>query len=348
MTHTGYNGLGRPVSATLPVGTSVSRTDPVAAPATQRITRTTYLADPLMRTKTVTAPGQTVSSTVRYGEGDLTRVNHENRFETVTDELGKSVTSHFDRWGQLAVAIADSGGTDETTTRFEYDGLGRLIRSTAPLGDVTTYAYDVHGDMTSRNQPDAGVTRYKYDSRHNVRFSQNAQQAADGKVSYFTYDPFSRMIRSGEVTQVFASLDANAAYAFETDAASWTSRYIYDIDDIHEADESGASRESGTRATWPVGRPTRVEQNTDADAAAEVITLLAYDHEGRVTRRRVSVDTLPDKDIFYRYDLSGKVTSMVYLDGSEVHYAYDEAGRLADVRDAEGNALGAYGYNVRD
>ena len=109
-----------------------------------------------------------------------------------------------------------------------------------------------------------------------MRFSQNAQQAADGRVSWFAYDPFSRMIRSGEVAQVFASLDANAAYAFETDAASWTSRYIYDIDDvydiddIHDAGESGASRESGTRATWPVGRPTRVEQNTDADAAAEV------------------------------------------------------------------------------
>ena len=351
VTSAGYNGLGRPVSATLPVGVSASRTDPVAAPATQRITRTTYAPDPLMRTKTVRAPGQAVSSSVRYGEGDLTRVGHENRFETVTDELGKSVTSHFDKWGQLAVAIADSGGTHETTTRFEYDGLGRLISSTAPLGDVTTYTYDAHGDMTSRNQPDAGTTRYKYDRRHNVRFSQNAQQAAGGKVSYFTYDPFSRMIRSGEVTQVFASLDANASYAFETDAASWTSRYIYDIDDvydiddIHDAGESGASRESGTRATWPVGRPTRIEQNTDADAAAEVIARIAYDHEGRVTRRRVTIDTLPARDIFYSYDLSGKVTSMVYPDGSEVRYAYDEAGRLAGVTDAEGNALAAYAYD---
>ena len=122
------------MSVTLPVGVSASRTDPVAAPVTQRITRTTYAPDPLMRTKTVRAPGQAVSSTVRYGKGDLTRVSHENRFETVTDELGKSVTSHFDRWGQLAIAIADSGGTHETTTRFEYDGLGRLISSTAPIG----------------------------------------------------------------------------------------------------------------------------------------------------------------------------------------------------------------------
>ncbi|MCY3774095.1 MAG: DUF6443 domain-containing protein [Gemmatimonadetes bacterium] len=370
VTHTAYNGLGRPVSATLPVGVTSSRTASVTAPTTNRTTRTTYLADPLMRTATVTAPGQTASSSVRYGEGDRTRVSAENRYETVTDELGKRVTSHFDRWGQLAVAIADSGGTDETVTRFAYDGLGRLVRSTAPMGDATTYAYDVHGDMTSRTQPDAGATKYKYDSRHNVRFSQNAQQAASGKVSYFTYDRFSRVIRSGEVTRVFASLDANTTYTFETDAASWTSRYVYDVDDLDEAGGSGASRGPGMPATWPVGRPVRIEQNTDADAAAEVTARIAYDHEGRVIHRRVTIGTLPAKDVFYTYDLAGKVAAMVYPDGSKIHYAYDAAGRLAGVTDAEGNALatyaydhdgrmtshavggalatGAYGYNLRD
>ena len=351
VTHTAYNGLGRPVSATLPVGVEAARTGDFTVPATTRTTRTTYLADPLMRTATVTAPGQSASSSLRYGKGDLTRVSMENRYETVTDELGKRVTSHFDRWGQLAVAIADSGGTEETTTRFAYDGLGRLVRSTAPMGDVTTYAYDVHGDMTSRTQPDAGATRYKYDRRHNVRFSQNAQQAADGKVSYFTYDRFNRMIRSGEVTRALASLDANQAYPFETDAASWTSLYIYDASDLvasggpGAARGSGASRGSGSPATYPVGRPTRIEQNTDADAAAEVITRIAYDHEGRVVHRRVTIDTLPDKDVFYRYDLSGKVTSMVYPDGSEALYAYDAAGRLAGVTDAKGNALADYAYD---
>ena len=55
----------------------------------------------------------------------------------------------------------------------------------------------------------------QHDGRGRKRFSQNAQQAAGGKVSYFTYDPLGRMIRSGEMAQVFASLDANAAYAYD-------------------------------------------------------------------------------------------------------------------------------------
>ena len=199
--------------------------------------------------------------------------------------------------------------------------------------------------MVSKTQPDAGTTRYKYDSRHNVRFSQDAQQAAGGKVSYFSYDPFSRMIRSGEVARAFASLDANRAYAFETGAASWTSRYIYDIDDVYDIDDIDDAGESGAAAFWPVGRPVRIEQNTDADAAAEVTARVAYDREGRVTRRRVAIEGLPDKDVFYSYDLAGKVTAMVYPDGGEVHYAYDAAGRLAGVTDAEGNALATYAYD---
>ena len=36
---------------------------------------------------------------------------------------------------------------------------------------------------------------------------------------------------------------------------------------------------------------------------------------------------------------------MVYPDGSEAHYAYDAAGRLAGVTDAGGNALAAYAYD---
>ncbi|MDD9948386.1 MAG: hypothetical protein OXU48_02505 [candidate division Zixibacteria bacterium] len=126
---------------------------------------------------------------------------------------------------------------------------------------------------------------------------------------------------------------------------------IYDASDLVGSGGSGAARASSAsrgpvaRATYPVGRPTRVEQNTDADAAAEVTATYAYDHEGRVTRRRVSIDTLPAKDVFYRYDLAGKATAMVYPDGSEVRYTCDASGRLAGVTDAKGNALATYAYD---
>ncbi len=46
-----------------------------------------------------------------------------------------------------------------------------------------------------------------------------------------------------------------------------------------------------------------------------------------------------------RYDLAGKVTAMVYPDGTEARYAYDAAGRLSGVTDAGGSALATYAYD---
>ena len=72
---------------------------------------------------------------------------------------------------------------------------------------------------------------------------------------------------------------------------------------------------------------------------------IAYDLEGRVVHWRVAIDTLPAKDVYYRYDLAGRVTAMVYPDGTEARYAYDAAGRLAGVTDAKGIALATYAYD---
>ncbi|MYG15720.1 MAG: hypothetical protein F4207_04730 [Gemmatimonadetes bacterium] len=80
----------------------VSHTGDFTAPTTNRTTWITYADDPLMRAATVTTPGRSASSSLCYGKGDLTRVSHKNHYESVTDELGKRVTSNFDRWGAVS------------------------------------------------------------------------------------------------------------------------------------------------------------------------------------------------------------------------------------------------------
>ena len=89
VTHTACSGLGRPVSATLPVGVTTTRTGDVSAPSTTRTTRTTYAADPLMRAKTVSLPGQTAASHVATGGDTATyaysRGSTQNRLDSITE-----------------------------------------------------------------------------------------------------------------------------------------------------------------------------------------------------------------------------------------------------------------------
>ena len=254
-----------------------------------------------------------------------------------------ATTSVYDAFGRMHYAIADSAGASSATrnnrTSYGNDALDRLVSTTMPGGGTSRYAYDTLGRMTSRHHPDAdGPVRYKYDDLGRVRFSQDARQrAADtGKVTYTVYDAFGRVTRVGEAAATFSSLDPESSYPFETDVASWRSRMTYDDGDA-----------AGGGPNYAQGRLVKVEENTDSDAAAEVVHHYAYDHLGNVRVKRVSIDGLTaDKTVDYDHDLTGRVTRLIYPDGAQARYAYDGAGRLTRVWDAQGKTLAAYTHTA--
>ena len=125
------------------------------------------------------------------------------------------------------------------------------------------------------------------------------------------------------------------SYAFESNAISWRSRMTYD-------DDHAAVGPNHVR-----GRLAKVEENTDADASAEVTHRYAYDHLGNVRAKKVSLDGLSaDKTVRYVHDFAGRITRLVYPDGGQARYAYDGAGRLIRVWDAEGRTLAAYTHTA--
>ena len=116
-----------------------------------------------------------------------------------------------------------------------------------------------------------------------MRFSQNARQRAAGtganrKITYTVYDDFGRVTRVGEAAADFSRLDPERSYPFENDASSWRSRMTYDGDDLV------AGNEVGSGLNYAQGRLTRAQENTDADAAAEIVHRYAYDSAGRLSR----------------------------------------------------------------
>ena len=338
---TKYNRAGKPERLLGPVYRTSSYaygalTD---AAAGSRITKTAYAADPLLRISRVIPPGHTASTAVdtRYGYWGQRR-----SYQTVEDEEGVAATSVYDAYGRLHYAIADSAGTTaatrDNTTTFVYDALDRRVSSTMPGGGKSTYAYDTLGRVTSRHHPDAdGANLYKYDDLGRLRFSQDARQKAAKKVTYTVYDDFGRVTRVGEgaFTGTFASLDPDSTYAFESNATSWRSRMTYDDD------------HASVGPNYVRGRLAKVEENTDADASAEVTHRYAYDALGNVRVKKVSLDGLSaSKTVRYVHDFAGRLTRLIYPDGGQARYAYDGAGRLIRVWDAHGNTLAAYTHTA--
>ena len=340
-----YNRAGKPERLLGPSYLSPSHdyaalTD---AAAGSRITRSSYDDDPLLRTTQVIPPGHTSSTAINTTYGFWSYDDGlQHSFRTVADEKGVATTNRYDPYGRIRYALADAGGTDQATrnnlTVFAHDALDRLTSTTMPQRGRSTYAYDTLGRLSSRHHPDAdGATRYKYDDLGRIRFSQDARQSAPGagKVTYTVYDAFGRVTRVGEAAATFSSLDPESTYAFETDATSWRSRMTYDGDLV----ASGPN--------YAQGRLTKVEENTDADAAAEVRHHYAYDHLGNVRVKRVEIEGLTGtRTVEYVHDLAGRVTRLIYPDGAQARYAYDGAGRLARVWDAQGNTLAAYTHTA--
>ena len=353
VTQTNYNRVNKPETLLGPVYRTPSHVYSVltGAAAGDRVTTKAYDDDPLLRVSSVIPPGHADSTAVDTRYGRWGTVSAPGRsYQTVDDEKGVLTTSVHDAYGRLQYAIADSAGTSAATrnnrTSFAYDALDRLTSSTMPGGGTSRYAYDTLGRMTSRHHPDAdGATLYKYDDLGRLRFSQDARQRAltPGKVTYTVYDDFGRVTRVGEANATFSSLDPERSYAFERDSASWRSRMTYD-------DGGGSAAGNGAAsggANYAQGRLVKVEENTDADAAAEVVHRYAYDHLGNVRVKKVMIDGLTgDKTVEYAHDLAGRVTRLVYPDGAQARYAYDGAGRLSRVWDAEGNTTAAFTHTA--
>lgn len=66
------------------------------------------------------------------------------------------------------MALTDGNGH---TRRLAYDGVGRLVCETRPLGQQTRYAYDADGNTTSREE-DGRRIHYPYNAAGRlVKFS---------------------------------------------------------------------------------------------------------------------------------------------------------------------------------
>ncbi len=94
----------------------------------------------------------------------------------LTDENGNYGYSYYDLYGNI-LKSEKYLGTKVLTTRFTYNGLGRLDSVITPEGKATKYIYDVRGNDSVHITPDAGMTRYLYDKFHNLRLIKDANHA---------------------------------------------------------------------------------------------------------------------------------------------------------------------------
>ncbi len=188
--------------------------------------RWTYFEyDPIGRVKKITNPDGTYV-TKSYLKGRTT-LEDANRHQKIEEK---------DVYGRLIKVEEYTGVSPSftlyTTTTYQYDVLGNLIKVTDTAGNQTTMVYDTLSRKLSMTDPDMGYWIYQYDVNGNL----TSQKDAKNQTILFTYDALNRITKKD---YPWPSTDANYYYDETTSTnykgrltrvtdASGTEKYYYD------------------------------------------------------------------------------------------------------------------------
>ncbi|MCB1775730.1 MAG: hypothetical protein KDI88_19110, partial [Gammaproteobacteria bacterium] len=277
------------------------------------------------------------SSTDENGDTRGYTYDTSGRMTGIVDGDGNTSQIVYDPTTGLATSITDRLGN---VTRFEYDGVGNLVRIIDPLGNVTTRAFNARGQLVTETGPEGQVTAYTYDTHGNV--TQVTDPAGDA--NSYTYDVL------GNLTSVTDGLGNTTQYGYDagsrlttiTDATGETVDFTYDAAGnlLTVTDQQGHvtsfiydTRDRVTRSTNPLGNYVSFAYDaagnlsSKTNARGQTISY-TYDALGRRTGK-----TSPDDSVTYGYDNSGRLVSVGNAH-STVTLAYDAADRLVEARTA--------------
>jgi RHS repeat-associated protein len=374
-----YDAAGRLLTETDPLGnvtTSVydatgNRTS--VTDANNKITSYTY--DAANRVLTETAPDTGVTSytydavgnklTEKDPNNNTTTYTYDadNRLASTTTPLGNKTTYFYDANGNLTKEVEPRGNVqganpDDYDTLSSYDAAGRMLTSSDPLGNTTSYTYDTVGNRTAVTDANNHTTSYAYDGQNRLQ----SVTAPGGAATTYAYDAAGNLLSSTDPNNHVTSyaydaadrltsktLPLNRAWTYSHDAAGNLTKTV---------DANGNATQTGgdgtTTQTWDrVGRLTGIDYS---DATPDVT--FAYDGVGNRTQmvdgagtqtytydavNRLKTVVRGGDTFSYNYDLAGNLSRRTYPDGTITDYTYDADSRMATV--ASGGQTTTYAYD---
>ncbi|MFA5670753.1 MAG: lamin tail domain-containing protein, partial [Balneolaceae bacterium] len=318
-------------------------------------TQKEYYAEPLSRVKSVLPAGTGVEK-IEYSYGSELFAGIQFSKTSVTD-LGNIVSSSISDYAGHTIRSTTAVGTSEEITSSNiYDPYTRIAESrpphyfdppTASVADdwVSTSKTDFLGRTIETTSPDAGTSKIKYDEQGRLRFSQSAQQAYDGKVSYTSYDSFGRPLVSGEAAAIFSSLDGNQSYSFENQFENFVALTKYD--ETPSANDFPwtffGSQMTGIKSNNSLKTVSSEAYRMDGITNPSMyhfewqVVIYSYDFSGRVEKKWILTQDKPSlrTEITYTYNDAGQIIKQHTKVGTSQNfyhfYVYDQQGRVSEV-----------------
>jgi RHS repeat-associated protein len=337
-THFDYDQLGNVASVTTAdgavtrftydtAGDRLSATDPTGA-----ISQATYdlMGRTITSTQVVRQPTPAAyTTTYRYDYLDPGPRGGPWLMQTTqTTPAGVSTTS-MENLDSLTDYVQDNEGH---RTHFDYDGAGRLIKTTQPDGTATATGYDLAGRVASRSTLDAqGATMATTSFGYDLAGQLTSTTDPLGHATTFSYDALGRL--TGSVEPVSSS--SNIASSFGYDAAGNLTRFT-------------DGRNNAFRTTYNSwGLPeSQIEPSTPAHPALADRTFTdSYNAAGQLTQKSLPGGVSVTNSYDVRGNLTGQVGAGAEVTTTDRSFGYDQVGRLTSATGTGGT--NTFGYDDR-
>ena len=286
---------------------------------------------------TQTGAGGSLKQTT-YGNGDSVSYTYDE-LDRLTGKVytgGRYVTYTYNAEGQMAELTYGDGTTELARLLFEYDSLGRLIRSSKAVGGTvrlsTEHIYDAYNRLSKQKWSANGSTYteyYTYDDGASGDGSLKQFRTTSGQKINLTYDKLKRLQKS--------SITSNGGVEYYTVGQSYYTsgskttprveyynyrmtdgtliagdRYVYDslgnITDIQESEPASGSSV----------RRTKVHYTYDYSNQNQLLSETHYTYSS-------NTDTTGSPVTYsYSYDTAGNILS-VTADSATLTYTYGDS-----------------------
>ncbi|MBF0532468.1 MAG: VCBS repeat-containing protein, partial [Candidatus Omnitrophica bacterium] len=237
--------------------------------------------DPAGRPIQITSPDGTFANVV-YDDGITTTIDpNGHKQESVTDSRGNLVEKReYSGADGRSTAYPAQAYTLYATTKYDYDLLGHLVKTTDAKGNQVTITYDILGRKIGMKDPDMGTWQYVYDLEGNLI----SQTDAKGQKLEFTYDALNRLVNKTDHGNV------NVTYTYDAPNVAFSIGRLTQVD----------YKDGETTFTYDnIGREVTSTKTIDGQSYTVRRT---YDDLGNL--RDV---TYPNGDkIYYRYNAAGQ------------------------------------------
>ena len=295
-----------------------------------------------------------------------------------TDEDGNISYTFTDKQGRT-VLNRQMNGTEQLDTYYVYDAKGNLCFVLQPMYQTTAnlslyafqYKYDNRNLCIWKKLPGADSINYEYNEYDQLVFSQDGNQRATGKWTFYVYDKFNRLTQQGENTSQTVSSTGVYLQNFYDDYVTFRAALPNDVREQYLDDTSDNAKGSLTGTIMNVfgssekiyivyyydikGRVIKtIENNLVGGYNTTVTTYTFSDQPATVTLTHTANGKLTQTEVYtYTYDHSDRISSVTHKLNSNAavtlaSYTYDNKGRMATkkLHGSSTNQL-TYAYNIR-